>query len=393
MRTTYETAESVAMGHPDKIADQISDAILDAHLKQDRNSRVACETVIKGDSVGVLGEITSKAEVEIDRVVKDTIRRIGYADRASGFDLKKCSIHLNVNQQSPDIDRGVSSENQGGLGAGDQGIIIGYACRESAAFDENALMPLPIFLAHRLIKRLDDVRRERILPWLRPDGKCQVTVEYHDAKPIRLSHVVLSAQHDESVCMNGVNGDLSKDAKHRIEQEVIREGLPRGMMDDNTIIYVNPTGRFVIGGPQADTGLTGRKIIVDTYGPRCAHGGGAFSGKDPTKVDRSAAYMARYVAKNIVAAKWAMECEVRLAYIIGGRKSIHVSVDAKGPDSMANGEIEEHIKNTFDLSPDGIIARFGLFRPIYLETACYGHFGRSGTSFPWEEINEADWLK
>lgn len=377
------TSESVTMGHPDKVADQISDAILDAMLEQDPNSRVACETMVTTGLAMVAGEITTNAYVDIPGVVRNTIKEIGYTDPAIGFDSENCAVVNSIGEQSPDISQGVTEGS--GLhkeqGAGDQGLMFGFACRETAA-----LMPMPIYLAHKLTDRLSKVRQSRKLPWLRPDGKSQVTVEYgENGKPKRIHTVVISTQHTEEVKYTTL--------KKEIINQVILPVLPKKLVDKKLIIHVNPTGKFVIGGPKGDCGLTGRKIIVDTYGGRGCHGGGAFSGKDPSKVDRSASYMARYIAKNIVAAGLADACEVQLSYAIGVADPISVLVDTEGTAKVDEAIIEKLVRDFFPLTPKGIIKHLKLKRPIYKETARNGHFGQNHPSFTWEKTDMANKLR
>ena len=374
-RGTLFTSESVTEGHPDKIADQISDAILDEALAQDPTSRVACETLLTTGLVIIAGEITTRAHVDYAQVARETIRKIGYDRAKYGFDCDTCSILSAVNRQSPDIAMGVDTG-----GAGDQGLMFGFACNETPE-----LMPLPIQLAHRLAERLTETRKSGQLPYLRPDGKSQVTVEYRDGRPFRVDAVVISSQHAPEV----ENDQL----RSEIAEHVIRHTVPGDLMDDNTKYHINPTGRFVTGGPQGDSGLTGRKIIVDTYGGYAPHGGGAFSGKDPTKVDRSAAYMARYVAKNIVAAGLADRCQVQLAYAIGVAEPVSVAVDTHGTGRINEAELSELVRDHFSLTPKEIIEQLKLRRPIYRETAAYGHFGRSGDGFTWEETDKAEALR
>lgn len=372
----FFTSESVSQGHPDKVCDQISDAILDAMLEQDPNSRVACETMVTTGLVVVAGEITSKAVVDIQSVVRKTIREIGYTDSALGFDADSCGILVSVHQQSPDISQGVT-EGQGlhvEQGAGDQGIMFGYACDETSTF-----MPLAIHYAHRLVEELVKARENKSIPYLRPDAKSQVTVEYDDLKPIRVDTVVISTQHAPDATHETI-------AKDMIEK-IIKKVIPAEMLDSKTIYHINPTGRFVVGGPHGDSGVTGRKIIVDTYGGYGAHGGGAFSGKDPSKVDRSAAYAARWVAKNIVAAKLATHCEIQFSYAIGVAKPISVHVDTFGTGKISDHKICEIILKAFDLRPSVIIKTLDLKRPIYRETARNGHFGRELPDFYWERTD------
>ncbi len=382
------TSESVSEGHPDKMADQISDGVLDAVIAQDPMSRVACETSVTTGLVLVFGEITTKADVDIRGIVRDTIRKIGYDDPSYGFDCDGCSVLIALDEQSTDISSGVNQalEVRGEIGAdevgaGDQGMMIGYASNETPEF-----MPLPISLAHQLTKKLTDVRRNNVINYLRPDTKSQVTVEYtEDHKPVRVDTVVISAQHDPEA----TNEQIATD----IQQHVIQEVVPVELLDSNTKYYINPSGRFVIGGPVGDAGLTGRKIIVDTYGGSARHGGGAFSGKDPTKVDRSAAYAARWVAKNLVAAGLADRAEVQLSYAIGVSTPISIQVDTKGTGKKTEGELVDLVKKNFDLRPMAIIDHFNLRRPIYQQTAAYGHFGRNDLDLPWEKLDRVDTLK
>jgi S-adenosylmethionine synthetase len=370
------TSESVTEGHPDKIADQISDAILDACLAEDPFSRVACETLTCTGLVVIAGEITTKAYVDFQSIVRGTVGSIGYNNALYGFDSNTCAVISTINKQSGDIAMGVDTG-----GAGDQGMMFGYATNETPE-----LMPTPISLAHKLTERLSDVRKSGLMAYLRPDGKSQVTVEYNaDQKPVRVDAVVISTQHAETVSNDELRGDILK--------HVIQAVIPANLLDENTKYHINPTGRFVIGGPMGDTGLTGRKIIVDTYGGMGRHGGGAFSGKDPTKVDRSAAYMARYVAKNIVAAGLADRCEVQLAYAIGVAEPVSVLVDTFGTGTIAEDKLEALVRANFSLTPKGIIDSLQLRRPIYKQTAAYGHFGRSGKEFSWEATDKAEALK
>jgi S-adenosylmethionine synthetase len=367
------TSESVTEGHPDKMADQISDAVLDALLEQDSMSRVACETLITTGLTVLAGEITTKANINYQKIVRDTIEEIGYYDATFGYDNKTCSVLNALGTQSPDISQGVDNG-----GAGDQGLMFGFACTETPE-----LMPLPIQLAHNLTKRLSEARRSGELGYLRPDGKSQVTIEYKDGKPSRVEAIVISNQHSDDV----TNEQIKKD----IEEKVIRKVVPAELIDSNTKFHINPTGRFVIGGPMGDAGLTGRKIIVDTYGGYAPHGGGAFSGKDPTKVDRSAAYMARYIAKNIVAAGLADKCTVQLAYAIGVADPVSVLVDTHGTGKVDEAKLSEIVRAHFKLTPAGIIESLDLRRPIYKQTAKFGHFGRDG--FSWEKTDKAEALK
>ncbi len=368
------TSESVTEGHPDKIADQISDAILDAMIEQDPDSRVACETLITTGLVVISAEITTKSQVDIQQVARNTIREIGYTDSAMGFDADTCSVVLTIDKQSPDIALGVDRK-----GAGDQGLMFGYACDETEEF-----MPSPILYAHKLARRLSEVRKDGTLPFLRPDGKSQVTFRYEDGKPVGVDAVVVSSQHSKDVS----RGDLVEG----IRQNVIDHCMGT-LISKNTKIHINPTGRFVIGGPMGDTGLTGRKIIVDTYGGWSRHGGGAFSGKDPSKVDRSAAYMARYVAKNIVAASLASRCEVQIAYAIGVAEPVSVMVETFGTAILPEEKISEAVREVFNLTPEGIISHLKLLRPIYRKTASYGHFGRNEETFSWERTDRIAELK
>jgi len=370
------TSESVTMGHPDKIADHISDAILDAMLAQDHKSRVACETLVKTGMVIVAGEITSNAVVDIPAVVRETIRKIGYTDPSMGFDYENCAVLVSIGKQSLDISQGVTQGT--GLhkeqGAGDQGLMFGYACRETPA-----LMPMPIQLAHSITNRLAKLRQNKTLPWLRPDGKSQITVEYENSRPARIHTVIVSTQHAPSITY--------KKLRKQIIEKVILPILPKRLVDKNIIYHINPTGRFVIGGPKGDCGLTGRKIIVDTYGGRGSHGGGCFSGKDPTKVDRSASYMARYIAKNVVAAGLADACEVQLSYAIGVAEPISVLVDTEGTAKISEKKISQFIRKLFPLTPKGMIDHLKLDRPIYAETSYGGHFGRNLPNFTWEKTD------
>jgi S-adenosylmethionine synthetase len=376
------TSESVSQGHPDKVSDQISDAILDAMLAQDKNSRVACETLVTTGLVVVAGEITSKAVVDIQGVVRKTIAEIGYNNPELGFDAQSCGILVSVHQQSPDISQGVT-EGQGlhkEQGAGDQGMMFGYACDETSAF-----MPLAIHLAHRLVEYLTEVREKKILKYLRPDGKSQVTVEYENDKPVRVHTVVLSTQHSPEVKYDILRRELI--------EKVVKRVIPAKLLDKKTIYHINPTGRFVVGGPHGDTGVTGRKIIVDTYGGYGGHGGGAFSGKDPSKVDRSAAYAARWIAKNVVAAKLAKRCKIQVSYAIGVAKPLSIHVDTFGTGIIPDIKIENIIRTIFDLRPAAIIEDLKLKRPIYRETARNGHFGRNLPNFTWEKLNRVQEIK
>ena len=385
------TSESVTEGHPDKICDQISDAILDALLEQDPMSRVACETCTTTGIVMVMGEISTKAYVDIQKIVRDTVREIGYTRGKYGFDADTCGVITTIDEQSSDIAMGVdkaleakennmTDEEIDAIGAGDQGMMFGFATNETEEY-----MPYPISFAHKLSRQLTKVRKDGTLSYLRPDGKTQVTVEYDDGKPSRLDAVVLSTQHDPDITQEQIHED--------IKREVFDKILPAGMVDDETKFFINPTGRFVIGGPHGDAGLTGRKIIVDTYGGYARHGGGAFSGKDCTKVDRSAAYAARYVAKNIVAAGLADKCEIQLSYAIGVAEPTSIMVDTFGTGKKSNQELVDLIRKYFDLRPAGIIKMLDLRRPIYKQTAAYGHFGRNDLDLPWERLDKVDLLK
>ena len=376
------TSESVTEGHPDKISDQISDAILDAMLDQDTASRVACETLVTTGMVVVAGEVTTKAWVDMQKVVRDTVKEIGYTDSNMGFDFNTCAVLISLDKQSPNIAQGVN-EGEGAhteQGAGDQGLMFGYACDETPE-----LMPLPIQLAHRLTERLSHVRKDGTMDYLRPDGKSQVTVRYVDGMPKSVDAVVISTQHAEEVSQSQLHEDIKKN--------VISNVIPEKYLNDSTQYHINPTGIFVIGGPQGDCGLTGRKIIVDTYGGMGRHGGGAFSGKDPSKVDRSAAYAARHVAKNVVAAGLASRCEVQLAYAIGVAEPVSVSVETFGTNKIDESKIIELIRNNFELKPAGLIRSLNLLRPIYQKTAAYGHFGREIPEFTWEATDKANELK
>ena len=382
----FFTSESVTEGHPDKVCDQISDAILDAHLAQDPMARVACETIAAPNLVLVMGEITSKADVDYETIIRTTIADIGYRDGACGFDAATCRVMLELNQQSPDIAMGVGNALEGraegkmDIGAGDQGMMFGFACDETEEF-----MPMPIALAHRLTRRLSEVRKSGELPYLRPDGKSQVTVEYLDGKPVRVDAIVLSTQHSADADQETIRRDLI--------ERVVRPTIPANLLDGETKYFINPTGRFVVGGPEGDSGLTGRKIIVDTYGGYAPHGGGAFSGKDPTKVDRSACYMVRYIAKNIVAAGLASRCEIEIAYAIGVAHPVSILVDTFGTGKLADEALEAIVRRVFDLRPAAIIEKLGLRQPMYRQTAAYGHFGRTDVDLPWERTDMAEALR
>jgi S-adenosylmethionine synthetase len=375
------TSESVTEGHPDKLCDQISDGVLDEILRQDPKGRVACEAFATTGLVLVGGEISTTAYADIHSLVRQIIKRIGYVDSSRGFSYDSCSILNAIGSQSPDIAQGVNTG-----GAGDQGLMSGYACRET-----KELMPMPIMLAHKLTRRLATVRKKNILPYLGPDGKSQVTLEYRNGKPVRVDAVVISTQHTEEI-LNRSGKKITSAAREEIIDKVIRPIIPAKMLDKKTKYYVNPTGKFVIGGPQSDAGLTGRKIIVDTYGGMAAHGGGAFSGKDPTKVDRSASYMARYVAKNVVASGLADKCNLQVAYAIGVVEPVSMMVFTDGTQRVPEARIVELIHKHFDLTPQGIIKKLDLLRPIYTKTAAYGHFGRTESSFTWEKTDMAKTL-
>lgn len=388
MKKVLFTSESVTEGHPDKIADQISDAILDDILSKDPNGRVACETIVTTGQVHIFGEISTTARVDIPKIVRQTIKEIGYTNARFGLDYETCGILVSLDEQSPDIALGVNRSLESreknhadyDIGAGDQGMMFGYACNETPEY-----LPLPIALAHRLSRRLAEVRKTGELPYIRPDGKTQVTVEYDNGKPVRVDTIVISTQHNPEVDQETIHQDMIN--------HVIKGVIPEEFIDDDTKYLINPTGRFVIGGPQGDAGLTGRKIIVDTYGGMARHGGGAFSGKDPTKVDRSAAYAARYVAKNIVAAGLADKCEIQLAYAIGVAQPVSILVDTFGTGKLPEEDIVALIEKNFELRPAGIIDMLNLKQPIYKKTAAYGHFGRTDIEFPWEKIDKVEVLK
>ncbi len=373
------TSESVTEGHPDKMADQISDAILDYIIEHDTNARVACETLVSNGFCVIAGELKTTAYAPMQEIARKVIQEIGYTDATYGFDYRAAAVLNGIGEQSADINQGVDQAN-GEIGAGDQGLMFGYACRET-----DVLMPLPIYLAHRLTRRLAEVRKDGIIPYLRPDGKAQISVKYIGDKPVSVETVVISTQHAPEVSQEKIHEDVIK--------EVIRHVIPKEMMSESTVFHINPTGKFVIGGPQGDAGLTGRKIIVDTYGGSCPHGGGAFSGKDPTKVDRSAAYAARHVAKNLVASGACDRATIQVAYAIGVVQPVSIMVDTHGTGKVDEEKIEACVKELFDLSPRGIIKSLDLLRPIYRQTAAYGHFGREEDGFSWEKTDRAEDIK
>jgi len=374
------TSESVAAGHPDKIADQLSDAVLDAIIAQDKHCRVACETLVKTGMVIIAGEITTSAWVDMESLARKTVREIGYTDPTIGFDAESCAVISAIGKQSPDIARGVDSNKKKKQGAGDQGLMFGYATNETPE-----LMPASLVFSHRLMEQQAKILKNGKLPWLRPDGKCQVSVVYEDSKPVAIATVVLSTQHTAEVSL--------KELEEGVMEEIIKPILPRNLINKNTRYLINPTGRFVTGGPKGDTGLTGRKIIVDTYGGAAHHGGGCFSGKDPSKVDRSASYMGRYIAKNIVAAGIAERCEIQVAYAIGVAEPVSVYVNTFGTGAMAEDKLINLIFDHFDLTPAGTIESLDLLRPIYKKTAAFGHFGRNDPDFTWEQTNKVDALR
>ena len=374
------TSESVSEGHPDKVADQISDAVLDALLEQDKGARVACETLVKTGMVLVAGEITTSAWVDLEDIVRQTVKEIGYNSSEMGFDWESCAVLNAIGKQSPDIAMGVDESDDHEQGAGDQGLMFGYASNET-----DVLMPAPITFAHRLVRRQAEVRKHGVLPWLRPDAKSQVTFRYEDGKPVGIDAVVLSTQHDESISQ--------QDLQEAVMDEIIKPVLPAEWLNSETRYFINPTGRFVIGGPVGDCGLTGRKIIVDTYGGMARHGGGAFSGKDPSKVDRSAAYAGRYVAKNIVAAGLAERCEIQVSYAIGVAEPTSISVETFGTGKVDEERLVQLVREHFDLRPKGMVQMLDLLQPIYQQTAAYGHFGRHDVDLPWERTDKADALR
>ena len=378
--TSLFTSESVSEGHPDKMADQISDAILDALIAQDKRSRVACETMIKTGMVIVAGEVTTEAFVDVENLVREVVNDIGYNHSESGFDSNTCAVLNAIGSQSPDIAMGVNETNDHEQGAGDQGLMFGYASNET-----DVLMPAPITYSHLLVVRQSEVRKNGTLPWLEPDAKSQLTMRYEDGKPVGIDAVVLSTQHRDSISLENL--------REAVMEEIIKPVLPAEWINENTKYFINPTGRFVIGGPHGDCGLTGRKIIVDTYGGMARHGGGAFSGKDPSKVDRSATYLARYVAKNLVAAGIAERCELQLSYAIGVAEPTSISIETFGTGKISDEKIVELVRNHFELRPKGLIDMLDLLNPIYRQTAAYGHFGRKGANFTWERTDKADALK
>jgi S-adenosylmethionine synthetase len=373
------TSESVTEGHPDKMADQISDAILDYIIENDKNARVACETLVSNGFCVIAGELKTKAYAPMQEIARKVVQEIGYTDATYGFDYRSAAVLNGIGEQSPDINQGVDQAS-GEIGAGDQGLMFGYACRET-----DVLMPLPIHLSHRLTQRLAQVRKEGIVPYLRPDGKAQISVKYVDGKPVSVETVVVSTQHAPEVSQEQIHEDIIN--------EVIKAVIPEEMISEDTVFHINPTGKFVIGGPQGDAGLTGRKIIVDTYGGSCPHGGGAFSGKDPTKVDRSAAYAARWVAKNLVAADVCDKATIQVAYAIGVVQPVSIMVDTHGTGKVDEEKLEACVKEVFDLSPAGIIRDLDLLRPIYRKTAAYGHFGREEDTFTWEKTDKVEAIK
>ncbi|MEJ2372449.1 MAG: methionine adenosyltransferase [Sulfurimonas sp.] len=373
------TSESVTEGHPDKMADQISDAILDYIIENDKNARVACETLVSNGFCVIAGELKTKAYAPMQEIARKVVQEIGYTDATYGFDYRSAAVLNGIGEQSPDINQGVDQAS-GEIGAGDQGLMFGYACRET-----DVLMPLPIHLSHRLTQRLAQVRKEGIVPYLRPDGKAQISVKYVDGKPVSVETVVVSTQHAPEVSQEQIHEDIIN--------EVIKAVIPEKMISEDTVFHINPTGKFVIGGPQGDAGLTGRKIIVDTYGGSCPHGGGAFSGKDPTKVDRSAAYAARWVAKNLVAADVCDKATIQVAYAIGVVQPVSIMVDTHGTGKVDEEKLEACVKEVFDLSPAGIIRDLDLLRPIYRKTAAYGHFGREEDTFTWEKTDKVEAIK